>query len=151
MRTYDQTSSLFWLLISAYVMIESLRMGIGSLREPGMGFMTFGTSLLLGLFSLILFAQACWRREESAAKPQPSGTFWWRVLLVLIALAVYSGILPTAGYLISTFILMNFLYWLLKKSSWWWVIVSSFLTTIITYYVFSKWLNCQFPDGLFGL
>jgi hypothetical protein len=30
------------------------------------------------------------------------------------------------------------------------VFVSSILTTILTYLVFSKWLNCQFPDGLFG-
>jgi hypothetical protein len=31
------------------------------------------------------------------------------------------------------------------------VFASALLSTLITYFVFSKWLNCQFPDGLFGL
>ena len=151
MRTYDQASSLFWLLLSIYVSLESLRMGIGSLREPGMGFMTFGTALLLGLFSLVLFVQAHWRKEASGIKSPSSGIFWGRVLFALVALVIYSAVMPTVGYLISTFILMGFLFWMLKKTSWWWALFSSFLTTLMTYYVFSKWLNCQFPDGFFGL
>ena len=151
MRGHDLASSLFWLLLSVYVNIESLRLGIGSLREPGVGFMTFGISLLLGLFSLVLFGQACRRKEESRIELKPAGTLWWRVMFVLVALVIYSALLPTGGYLISTFILMGFLFWILRETSWWWALGASFLATLITYYVFSKWLNCQFPDGLLGL
>ena len=42
MKRNDQRSSLFWLLLSIAIVIESLRLGIGTPRNPGMGFMSFG-------------------------------------------------------------------------------------------------------------
>jgi putative tricarboxylic transport membrane protein len=149
-KAHDQGSSLFWLLLSIYVCVESLRLDIGTLRSPGMGFMTFGTSVLLGALSLVLFVQAFLRKEESKTNPLSPEILWKRIVFVLIALLIYSAIMPTGGYLISTFLLMGFLFWILKRANWWWAITSSLITTIATYFVFSKWLNCQFPDGFFG-
>jgi putative tricarboxylic transport membrane protein len=146
----DQGSSLFWLLLSIYVSVESLRLGIGTLRSPGMGFMTFWTSVLLGALSLVLFVQAFLRKEESKTNPPSPEILWKRIVFVLIALLIYSAIMPTVGYLISTFLLMGSLFWILKRTNWWWALTSSLITTIATYFVFSKWLNCQFPDGFFG-
>ena len=76
---------------------------------------------------------------------------WKRILFVLIVLVLYVKLLPVLGYLITTFLLMTLLFWILKGSAWWWVLASSFITTLATYFIFSKWLNCQFPEGLFGL
>ena len=151
MKTYDQGSSLFWLVFSICVLIESLRLGIGKLHDPGMGFMSFGASGLLGILSLIQGIQTSFKKGEAKIEPLFLGTLWGRVFLVIIALLVYSRLMPIAGYLISTFLLMSFLFWIVKGQKWWWVLVSSFLTTIISYYVFSKWLNCQFPEGFFAL
>jgi hypothetical protein len=152
MKTYDRGSSLFWLFLSIYVSIASFRMGIGTPRSPGMGFMTFGSSVLLGIFSLIIFFRTFLKREETEITSVAfSGIMWQRILLVLIALLVYVMLLPVLGYMMMTFLLMSFLFWILKGTKWWWVLGSSFVTTIATYYVFSKWLNCQFPEGIFGL
>ena len=151
MRVYDQTSSLFWLLLSISVSLESLRLGIGSLRNPGMGFMSFWASVILGVLSLVLLFQACRRKKDTGLKSPAVGRLWKRVLFVLIVLVIYCAAMPTLGYLISTFILMGFLFWILKRTQAWQAVLWSVLATLITYYVFSKWLNCQFPDGLFGL
>ena len=151
MVAYDRGASLFWLALSISVFIESLRMGIGTPRNPGMGFMSFGASGLLGILSLILFLKTVLKKEDLKTEPPFAETLWKRVILVLIALLIYAKLMPVAGYLISTFLLMSFLYWTVKGQKWWWVLVSSFLTTIITYYVFSKCLNCQFPEGFWGL
>jgi hypothetical protein len=150
MKTLDQTSSLFWLLVSVSVFIGSLRLGIGSLHNPGMGFLTFGASGILGVLSLILFLQATLRKEEVKAAPFFAGPLWKRILLVLIALILYSRLMSVLGYLISTFLLMTFLFLILERRKMVFVFVSSILATVVTYFVFSKWLNCQFPDGLFG-
>lgn len=152
MKAYDRGSSLFWLLLSLYVVIASLRMGIGTLRSPGMGFMTFGSSILLGLFSLLIFFRTFLKGEETETSSVGfSGIMWKRILFVLTVLVLYVTLLPVLGYLITTFLLMTLLFWILKGSAWWWVLVSSFVTTAATYLIFSKWLNCQFPEGLFGL
>ncbi len=151
MRTLDQTSSLFWLLVSISVFIESLRLGIGTPQNPGMGFMTFGASGTLGILSLFLFFKASLKKRKIQAPPLFAGTFWKRVLFVLLVLVLYSRMMPVLGYLISTFLLMTALFWTLERKKIAWVLFSSILTTLVTYFVFSKWLNCQFPDGLFGL
>ena len=151
MRALDQTSSLFWLLVSLSVFVESIRLEIGTPQNPGMGFLTFGASGILGILSLILFLQASLKKEKLKAEPLFAGKLWRRVLFVSVLLILYSRMMPVLGYLISTFILMAALFWILERKRIVWVFVSSILTTLITYFVFSKWLNCQFPDGLFGL
>jgi putative tricarboxylic transport membrane protein len=150
MRALDQTSSLFWLLVSVAVFLESIRLGIGTLHNPGRGFLTFGASGILGILSLILFLQASLRKEKVKAAPFLAGPFWKRILLVLIVLILYSRLMPALGYLISTFLLMTTLFLILERRKIVFVFVSSILITLVTYIVFSKWLNCQFPDGLFG-
>lgn len=116
-----------------------------------MGFMTFGASLLLGLFSAVLFLRTLFKQAEAKGNSLFAGRLWKRVISVLLSLLIYSKLMPVAGYLISTFLLMTFLFWIVRGQKWWWVVISSSLTTLVTYFVFSKWLNCQFPDGLLGL
>jgi len=150
MKALDQTSSLFWLLVSLSVFIESLRLGIGTLHNPGRGFLTFGASGILGILSFILFFQATLRKQELKAAPFFAGPLWTRIPLVVIVLLIYSWLMPVLGYLISTFLLMTILFLILERKKMVFVCVSSILATIVTYFVFSKWLNCQFPNGLFG-
>jgi hypothetical protein len=151
MKPYDRGSSLFWLCYSIFILIESLRLGIGKLHAPGMGFMAFGSSGLLGILSFALFVQSLSTKKEDRTQPIFAGTLWKKALMVLIALLIYSRLLPVAGYLISTFLLMSFLFWIVERQKVWRVLMLSLLTTLMTYYIFSKWLNCQFPDGIFRL
>jgi hypothetical protein len=150
MKTHDQVSSLFWLGLSVYVCRESLQLGVGTLRNPGIGLMAFGGSILLGVFSLALFLQATTKKKTSNASPTEAPTLWHKVILVLVALLIYAKVMPLMGYLISTFLLMGFLFWIFKKGKIGWVVISSLLTTVLSYMIFSKWLNCQFPQGFFG-
>ena len=150
MKTLDRTSSLFWLLVSILVFAESLRIGIGTVENPGMGFMTFGASGILGILSLALFLQASLRKEDGRQKPLFAGTLWRRVVFVLLALTVYARAMPVLGYLMSTFLLMSLLFWVLEKGRIGFVLLYALLATLFTHLVFSKWLNCQFPQGVFG-
>ncbi len=150
MKTLDQTSSLFWLLVSVAVWVESIHLGVGSLHNPGMGFLTFGASGILGILSLLLFIQASLQEQTIKVSPLLEGILWQRILFVVIALVLYSWAMPELGYLISTFVLMTLLFWVLEKKRIGLVLISSLVSTLATYLVFSKWLNCQFPDGLFG-
>jgi len=150
MKTLDKTSSLFWLLVSIAVFVESFRLGVGTLQNPGRGFMTLGASGILGILCLVLFLQTSLRKDGDERKHILAGSFPKSVLLVLAALAVYSRVMPTLGYLISTFLLMAFLFWVLERRRIPLVLASSVAATLVTYLVFSKWLNCQFPEGLLG-
>jgi len=150
MKPLDQASGLFWLLLSITVLVESVRLGTGSLRDPGTGFLTFGASAIMGILSLALFIRASLKKEEVKGELFFAGPFWKRVILVLVLLVLWARLMPELGYLVSTFLLMGCLYGVLERKKIWLVLTCSLLTTLITYVVFSKWLNCQFPDGVFG-
>ena len=150
MKTLDLVSSLFWLLTSVVFFVASLRLGIGTMHNPGMGFLALGAAGILGILSLSLFLKAFFENGVATHEPLFTGKAWKRVLFVLMALTAYSILMPVLGYLIGTFILMSLLFWGLEKKKIGFVLLSSVLATLITYLVFSKWLNCQFPDGFFG-
>jgi cell division protein FtsW (lipid II flippase) len=150
MKGYDRGSSLFWMFLSAYVCIASLRMGIGTLRNPGMGFMTFGAAGILGILSLVLFAGSFFRGKRDEPGPPFSGILWKRILFVVVVIIGYAKFLPDLGYLISTFLLVSSLFLILKGTRWWWVLGLSLVTTFFTYYIFAMCLSCQFPRGPFG-
>jgi putative tricarboxylic transport membrane protein len=147
---HDRTSSVFFLIVSVIVFVGSIQLGLGSTRQPGPGFITFGASGLLGILSLIGIARTFVKKKE----PEETlfkGTLWWRVVLSGLAILAFALIMPDLGYLITTFLLMLFLYFMIHEQKWYWVIISSLLSSLGSYYLFSKLLNCQFPDGLFGL
>jgi putative tricarboxylic transport membrane protein len=148
--SHERTSSIFFLTVSIAVFVGSLQLGLGTTHQPGPGFVSFGASGLLGLLSLIAFLRTFAGKEQSE-KTLFKNTLWWRVILSGSAILVFALVMPTLGYLITTFLLMLFLYFMIHEQKWYWVIISSLLSSFGSYYLFSKLLNCQFPDGLFGL
>jgi hypothetical protein len=126
-------------------------MGVGKPSNPGMGFMAFGASGLLGILSLLLFLRTYFQKKRPGALSPPffSGR-WKNVPLVLGVLILYSVFMPHIGYLISTFLLLTVLFWLLERESVFRPILLSGCSTLLTYVIFSKWLNLQFPEGLFS-
>ena len=115
MKTLDSASSLFWLLVSIVTLRESYRLGIGSVHNPGTGFLTFWAAGILGILSLALFLKAFLKKEAATHEPLFAGKAWKRVLFVLAVLTIYAVLMPVLGYLISTFVLMTLLFWVLEK------------------------------------
>jgi len=132
------------------VFVGSIQLGLGTTRQPGPGFITFGASGLLGVLSLICLIRT-FAGKVKTGEVLFKNILWWRVVLSGLAILAYALVMPTLGYLITTFLLMLFLYFMIHEQKWYWVVISSLLSSLGSYYLFSKLLNCQFPDGLFGL
>jgi len=151
MKTADLASSIFWMVFSTIVCVNSMHMGTGTFKNPGMGFIGFWAAALLGVTSLVLLIQALLKKEKEKASPIFKGRLWGKVLAIFIALLLYSKFMPVLGYLLSTFILMSFLFWIVKEEQTWWRSpIYASVITIITFLVFSVLLNGQYPQGLLG-
>ena len=146
----DKATSIFWLCISVIVSVASFRLGLGKLSAPGSGLVPFGAAVLLGMLSIVCFLQAMGREEPTEVQPLFHGMLWPRVILVFVALFAYAQLIPFGGYNVTTFLLMAFLFWIAGQEKIWKVVLYSFITTALSYYVFSKWLNLQFPIGPLG-
>ncbi len=147
---HDRASSIFFFAVSVIVFVGSIQLGLGTTRQPGPGFITFGASGLLGILSIIGFLRT-FSGKVKYREVLFGNILWWRVVLSGLAILACALLMPTLGYLITTFLLMLFLYCMIHEQKWYWVIISSLLSSLGSYYLFSKLLNCQFPDGLFGL
>jgi putative tricarboxylic transport membrane protein len=153
-KTPDLTSGLFWLFFSSLAFVGSLRMGIGTVESPNMGFMPAAASALLGMLSIVLLAKTILRKLQDMPAGTTAAILSKGSISVLISVLIYSIIMPKLGYLISTFFLMTFLYWYMERNGIKGLLrgaVLSLLTTIISYYLFAVLLNCPFPAGILKL
>ncbi|MCK9362381.1 MAG: tripartite tricarboxylate transporter TctB family protein [Syntrophales bacterium] len=146
----DVIGNLFWFFIGVVVSVASFNLGIGSFSEPGMGFMPFGAAVLLSILALISFLQTAAKRNKAHSPSMFRVIGSRKVFFVFAGLVIYAQAIPLAGYNISTFLLMTFLFWIVEPQKIGKVAIWALLATVITYYVFSKWLNCQFPIGPLG-
>jgi putative tricarboxylic transport membrane protein len=152
MRKYDRISSVVWLLFATYICVESIRLPLGSFRDPGPGFLPLLVGIILGILSLICFGQArVGKSSEIAASWYPQER-WKNLIGVLIALLLYAVVLDVLGFLISTFLLLILLFrFSSEPRPWVWAIGGSAIASASCYAVFELWLRTQLPKGLLGL
>ncbi len=124
-------------------------MGIGRLSEPGPGLMPFGGGILLGILSLgdLLLKNA---RRPKGEEIGFKGVRWDRLFLLIIILFAFTLLLPILGYLITTFLVMFFLYKGIEPQKWWVALLGAFFSTILTYLLFAVALKTLFPEGIFS-
>ena len=146
-------SSLFFLLIGLYVCLHSFSLGLGRSREPGPGFIFFLAGALLSFFSIIDLIKYFSVREKTHKKIRElwSGSKWQKIVMVLVAICIWSYLLNLLGFFISTFLLMIFLFAFLEFTRWWIVISTALITISICYVIFKLWLNIPFPRGFIGI
>ena len=151
MKKYDQTSSLVWLGFALLICVESFRLPLGSIHDPGPGFLPLLVGVLLAGLSVICFLQA---RKGPSAEPKGSwySTERWKNLVwVLLALLAYAVALDSLGFLISTFLLLIVLFRFgMEPQRWAWAIGGSVIASLSCYAVFELWLRTQLPKGILG-
>lgn len=148
----EEGSSLVWLVLAFIICIGSLRLSLGSFRNPGPGFMPFITGSILGILAVIVHVQA--RRAARSVKKtreslwaNPGGVK--KVVLTTIALLIYAIGMDYLGFLISTFIFFVFLLRAIEPQRWILVILESALASGVSYLIFEIWLQAQLPRGFF--
>jgi len=151
MKKYDRVSSLVWLSFAFYIGIESLRLPLGSWRDPGAGFLPLGAGICLAILSLTAFFQARSRVEEKTRKGWYSQEKWKSLLLILAVLFGYALFLDFLGFLISTFLLLVMLFRFVEPQRWVVSIGGSALAAIASYVIFEIWLKTQLPKGILGI
>jgi hypothetical protein len=147
----DLLSGLFWLGISIFVCIESIRCGIGTFRSPGPGFFPFWSAVILGTFAVILLVnirlKKKWKRKIADLW---KGVEWKKVIWVLFSLFLYPFVLPIMGYLITTFGLMAFSIAIMGRSKVWVQGVRALIITLVSYVIFYILLSIALPKGILG-
>lgn len=151
MRKADRISGTFWLIFALVTIIESYRLGLGNLLQPGPGFIFFWAGILLGIMSLVILIKTFIKvGEAEAEKPTLGGVSYTKIILVSLGVFLYALLLEFLGFVIVTMLLFVFILGVVEKKKWLFTIASSILVTVAAYLIFQTWLETQLPKGVFG-
>ncbi len=148
MKKSDRIASLVWFFFAVYICVESLRLPLGTWRDPGAGFLPLGAGLCLGVLSGIDFYISRSRRPREGS--WYSKERWKSLLLILLGLIAYSFFLDSLGFVLTTFLLLVVLFRFVEPQSWKVVIGGSLAASVASYVVFEIWLKTQLPKGFLG-
>ena len=148
----DQLSGLFWLGIAIFLCLESFGLNIGTLGQPGPGFLVLFSGVILGIFAVIVIVKGTLVGEGiEKIKLLWQGMRVRKVILILVCLLVYALVLDKAGYLMTTFVLMTILFGVMGRPKLWVQILGGLVTTLVTYIVFHIFLDVVLPRGILGI
>jgi putative tricarboxylic transport membrane protein len=145
----DLISSLFWLAVGALIAYLGYDLELGTLNEPGSGFMFFWVGLIMIGLSLGIFIQAL-RKEGTAGELKSlwAGVQWKKVVYVLAALVLYAWAFLSLGFILCTALLLIFLFKVVEPQRWSVAIFGAVLSALTGYMVFNLWLGTQLPRGI---
>jgi hypothetical protein len=91
------------------------------------------------------------RAPARPARALWAGARWSRVVLVLAALTAYAWALPWLGFILTTSIVLVFLFKAVEPQRWSVAIGGALASALLAHLVFKVWLGAQLPAGLLGL
>ena len=145
----DIIGSVLLILIGIGVVIESIRLKLGTPLMPQPGFFPFlGGALLIGL-AAILLVQSLRRRADSPPR-QPGEAFGtlWKPAILIVSLCVYTAALEPLGYVLPTTILVAVVLRVLGVTSWKILGLASIGLSVGAYVLFGKALGIDLPTGV---
>ena len=148
-RAEDRWSGLILCGVGGAICLVGVRLGIGSLSDPGSGFIFFCCGATLAVLSGVLIAGTFHSVPRIGSKDS-ADVRWVPVLLIAAALLGYAVALERLGFLLSTFLLMGFLMRVMALTRWDKALVFALAVTACSYGLFDVWLKARLPKGIFG-
>jgi hypothetical protein len=132
--------------------IWSTRYQIGSVIQPGPGFLPLGLGLFVVLLSLILVAQGA-RSSHIVQTLSTTSLFpgWKKVAYTVSILILAIFFFERIGYLLTFFLVIMFLMRAAGPESWKKIFTVAFCSALGIYLVFVLLLEQPLPRGLLGM
>lgn len=147
MRIGEVMAALFWLAIALGVAWSGADLGLGSLRDPGSGFMIFWIGAVMTGLAVAALVVAARQPAGATLASLWHGTRWWLVPYVVVLLALYAWIMPQLGFLATTTLFLFVLFMTIDRQGWLAPPLGAVLITAAAYIVFNRWLGTQLPAG----
>lgn len=143
-------AGLFGLALSAFVVWSGYTLKIGSIHDPGSGYVMFYAGLLMVIFSLIILFSAI-KDGGPTFLSLWRDVLWTKPLIVIALLIVFTFVFEPLGFLVSTTLLLIALLRVIDPVPWGKAIPIAVLTPLICWYVLDKLLLIQLPSGVFKI
>jgi putative tricarboxylic transport membrane protein len=148
----DRVSSLFWLLLGLVTIYGSFQLGLGTMHEPGSGFLAFLAGVFIICIAAGIFLQSIirFRGTPLQFKVLWTGANWHLSFTIGLLTVGFILALEVLGFFITSFLLLFCLFKVVEKLSWGKAVLIPALTLTVTYVVFNIFLKSNLPRGIFG-
>jgi putative tricarboxylic transport membrane protein len=143
-------SGLVGLALSIFVVWSGYSLKLGTINDPGSGYVMFYAGLLMIVFSLITLYSAV-KDGGPTFLSLWRDVLWTKPLLVIALLIAFTLVFETVGFLVSTTILLIALLRVIDPVPWIRAIPIALLVPFICWYVLQKLLLIQLPSGILGI
>ena len=140
--------ALFWVVLGILLCYGATQLGLGSVTEPGSGFIFFWSGLILVILSLMVVAES--QRSTDRTAGETAEMNWAKIALVLLSLLLYAFFLERLGFVLTTFVLLTFLLAWIEKINWARSFGFASAATLGSFAIFELWLKIRLPKGIFG-
>jgi hypothetical protein len=141
-------------LFGALTIYLSLRMPLGTFRAAGPGLFPLCLGLLLvvlsSIFTLATVMRLHWDRRQAGKTPADAGSVT-PVLGFMAVIAFAAGFLEHLGYAPTAFIVVMALLQILGGGYWRRNLLISLAAGAVSHFLFVRWLQIPFPQGVLGL
>jgi putative tricarboxylic transport membrane protein len=145
----DRVSSLFWLGLGLVSMYGSIHLGLGTLREPGSGFLAFLAGGFISVIALGIFLKSfiLWRGVRLNFASLWMEANWRRPAVIGLLILGFILALERLGFILSGFLLLLILFRWVEKFSRKKALIIAALTLGISYLLFNVLLKATLPQG----
>ena len=143
-------SGLVGLALSIFVVWSGYALKLGTINDPGSGYVMFYAGLLMILFSLIILYGAI-KDGGPTLLSLWKDVLWTKPLIVIVLLVAFALIFETVGFLASTVVLLVALLRAIEPVPWSRAIPIAVLVPLAFWYVLNKLLLIQLPAGVLGI
>ena len=143
----DQVAGLMLLALALYVGWMNRAYPLGTLAEPGPGYMPLLLAIFMGVMGVLVVI--------TGARSQPVADIDWsdtgRAFALLVACGVATFALEKLGYRITVAALLIFLLGVMERRTPWMVALVGAGFSVATYYVFATLLRVPLPVSAWGV
>jgi len=151
-KSRDIISSLFWMAMGIGVCYGGVDLELGTVHDPGSGFMFFWVGMIMIGLSLSILIRAMKKTAVAGElKVLWAEIRWKKIVSVLVVLFLYAYAFTFLGFILTTILLLIFLFKSVEPQRWSWAILGAIISTLAAYGVFRLWLGSQLPRGFLGI
>ena len=140
-------AGLFGLALSIFVVWSGYALKLGTINDPGSGYVMFYAGLLMILFSVIILYGAV-KEGGPTFLSLWRDVLWTKPMIVIALLVVFALVFETLGFLASTILLLMALLRAIDPVPWRRAIPIAIMVPLVCWYVLDKLLLIQLPAGV---
>lgn len=145
-RRADFWGGLFWLGVGAFVTWQGWLLELGTLREPGSGFVFFWLGLAVSGFSVFIMIGGA-RGQGPLLEDLWRGARWRNVAMVILALIAFGFLFERLGFVVCSLALLLFLMTFVDPVSPKLSIPIAIAAAVGVWWILEKVLLVQLPGG----